>query len=177
MRTHIIHTNEIDVSFGSYDAAEEAAREALLEDHEEDEITADMIWRWIYDVMEINGSDFWREVERVSDGPWLVIADIGTWRGRFPGGKVFDTLRQAVSEIVSNMDCVTIEETERGSVHATCVHHDGRNHFDVYRLSDRGRAWYENHGDNLDWQTICETLAKTYNRRAPHLRKAFGWVA
>ena len=30
MRTHIIHTNEIDVSFGSYDAAEEAAREALL---------------------------------------------------------------------------------------------------------------------------------------------------
>lgn len=177
MRTYIIHTNEIDISFGSYNAAEEAAREALLEDHDEDEITEDMIWRWIYDVMEINGSDFWHEVERVSDGPWLVIADIGTWRGRFPGGKVFNTLQQAVSEIVSNMDYVTIEETERGSVHATCVHHDGRNHFDVYRLSDRGRAWYENHGDNLDWQTICETLAKSHNRRAPHLRKAFGWVS
>lgn len=177
MRTYIIHTNEIDISFGSYNAAEEAAREALLEDHDEDEITEDMIWRWIYDVIEINGSDFWHEVERVSDGPWLVIADIGTWRGRFPGGKVFDSLCQAMSEIVSNMDYVTIEETERGSVHATCIHHDGRNHFDVYRLSDRGRTWYENHGDNLDWQTICETLVKPYNRRAPHLRKAFGWVA
>lgn len=177
MRTHIIHTNEIDVSFGSYDAAEETAREALLEDHEEDEITEDMIWRWIYDVMEVDGSDFWRAVELVSDGPWLVIADLGTWRGRFPGGRVFDTLRQAVSTICNDMEYVTIEETDRGSVHATCVHHDGRNHFDVYRLSERGKAWYENHGDNLDWQTICETLVKPYNRRAPHLRKAFGWVA
>ena len=74
------------------------------------------------------------------------------------------------------MEYVTIEETDQGSVHATCVHHDGRNHFDVYRLSERGKAWYENHGDYLDWQTICETLAKPHNRRAPHLRKAFGWV-
>lgn len=177
MRTHIIHTNEIDVSFGSYDATEEAAREALLEDHEEDEITEDMIWHWIYDVMEVNGSEFWHEVECVSDGPWLVIADIGTWHGHLPGGKVFDTLRQAVSEIVSKMDYVTIEETNGGSVHATCVHHDGRNHYDLYRLSERGKAWYKNHGDDLDRRTICETLSKPHNRCAPHLRKAFGWVA
>ena len=85
MRTHIIHTNEIDVSFGSYDAAENAAREALLEDHEEDEITEDMIWRWIYDVMEINGSDFWREVERImgalsQQSPFLLILHTNPFR-------------------------------------------------------------------------------------------------
>ena len=177
MRKHIIHSNEIDISFGSYDAAEKAAREALLEDHEADEITDDMIWRWIYDVMEISASDFWYEVELVQDGPWLAIADIGTWQGRFPGGKLFDTLRQAVSAICSGMEYVTIEETDRGSVHATCVHHDGRNHYDVYRLSKRGKAWYENHAQYLDRETVCETLTKPYNRRAPHLRRAFGWVA
>ena len=177
MKKHIIHTNEIDVSFGSYDAAEEAAREALLEDHEADEITDDMIWRWLYDIMEINGSEFWHDVERVSDGPWLVIADIGTWQGRSPGGRIFDTLQAAISTICSNMEYVTITETDRGSVHVTCIHHDGRNHFDVYRLSERGKTWYENHGDYLDRQTVCETLTKPHNRRAPHLRKAFGWVA
>lgn len=177
MRKHIIHSNEIDVSFGSYDAAEKAAREALLEDHEADEITDDMIWRWIYDVMEISASDFWYEVELVQDGPWLVIADIGTWQGRLPGGRLFDTLRQAVSAICSGMEYVTIEETDRGSVHATYVHHDGRNHYDVYHLSERGKAWYESHAQYLNRETIYETLAKPHNRRAPHLRRAFGWVA
>ena len=177
MRKHIIHSNEIDVSFGSYDAAEKAAREARLEDHEADESTDDMIWRWIYDVMEISASDFWYEVELVQDGPWLVIADIGTWQGRLPGGRLFDTLRQAVSAICSGMEYVTIEETDRGSVHATYVHHDGRNHYDVYHLSERGKAWYESHAQYLNRETICETLAKPHNRRAPHLRRAFGWVA
>lgn len=177
MKTHVIHTNEIDVSFGSYDAAEEAAHKALLEDFEEDKITEEMIWRWLYDVMEHSGLDFWCEVEHVAGGPWLVIADVGTWRGRFPGGRVFDTLAQAVSAICKDMEYVTIEETNGGSVHAACVHHDGRNHYDLYRLSERGKTWYENHGDDLDWRTICETLSKAHNRRAPHLRKAFGWVA
>lgn len=177
MKKHVLHTNEIDVSFGSYDAAEQQAREALLEDYDADEITDDLIWRWLYDVMEMNSSEFWDDVQRVKDGPWLVIADIGTWRGRIPGGKIFDTLRQAFSSICDSMEYVTIEETDRGSVHATCLHHDGANHFDIYRLSKRGEEWYENNHRYLDRQIICETLAKPHNRRAPHLREAFGWTA
>lgn len=177
MKTYLIYTNEIDRAYGSYDEAEHTAREALLEEHEASEITENMIWDWLNDSIQMDSDDFWEQVSLVDDGPWLVVADVGTWRGRFPGGKVFDTLQQAVSAICNNMDYVTVEETDRGSVHASCGHHDGRNHYDLYRLSDRGRAWYERNGDWLDRRTVCETLAQPHNRRAPHLRKAFGWVA
>lgn len=177
MKKHLLHTNEIDVSFGSYENAERTAREALLEDHEAAEITEDMIWRWLYDVMEINSSAFWDEISHVQDGPWLVIADIGTWMGRRDGGNIFPSLQSAFASICDHMEYVTIEENNHGGVHATCVHHDGRDHFDLYRLSKRGEQWYANNGHYLDRQTICETLAKPHNRRAPHLRKALGRVA
>lgn len=177
MKDYIIHTNEIDAAFGSYDAAEEAAREALLEEHEEEEISDDMIWRWLSDVMEEDCSDFWRLVQRVTEGPWLVIANVGTWMGRRNGGRVFDNLHQALSAICDNMDFTTITEDAHGGVHAVCIHHDGRNHYDLYRLSPRGEAWYKRHSGLLDRRTLCETLAKPHNRRAPHLRRMLGEAA
>lgn len=177
MKKHLIYTNEIDRAYGSYDEAERCAREALLENYAEDEISDDMIWKWLYGELDLNAEDFWAEVRAYQEGVWLVIADIGTWQGRRDGGKVFTSLSAALSAVCSNMDYITIEEDSRGSVHARCVHHDGTNHFDIYRLSDQGEAWYWKHEDRLDRQTLCETLAKPHNRRAGRVRKALGWVA
>ena len=177
MKKHLIYSNEIDRVWGSYDEAERWAREALLDEHAEEEITDDMIWTWLYSELELEAEDFWAGVRANKDGNWLVIANIGTWQGRRDGGKVFPSLSAALSAVCDNMDYVTIEEDARGGVHARCVHHDGANHFDIYRLSARGEAWYRENGSWLDRRTVCETLAKPHNRRAGRIRRALGWVA
>ncbi len=177
MKKHLIYTNEIDRAFGSYDEAEKCAREALLDFHAAEEITDDMIWRWLYDSLDTHAEDFWSEVRAHDEGTWLVIADVGTWQGRRDGGKVFTDLTSALRTVCNNMDYITIEEDAHGSVHATGCHHDGTNHYDIYRLSPRGEAWYQENEPYTDRQTLCETLAKAHNRRAGRLRKALGWVA
>lgn len=177
MKTYLIYTNEIDRAFGSYDEAERFAREALLEDHDEEEITDDMIWHWLYDSLDMDADDFWREVRSHSEGIWLVIADVGTWQGRYDGGKVFSDLSAALRAVCNDMDDITIEEDARGNVHATGRHHDGTDHYEIYRLSPRGEAWYQASEMYTDRRTLCETLAKPHNRRAGRIRKALGWVA
>ena len=176
MNKYLVFTNEIDRYFGSYDEAERVAREALLEGHDDDEITDDMVWKWLHDSLDINAEHFWNEVRSHSEGIWLVIADIGTWQGRFDGGRVFDNLHSALCAVCENLDGITIEEDAHGSIHATGCHHDGTNYYDIYRLSPRGVAWYQANGMYTDRRTLCETLAKPHNRRAGRIRKALEWV-
>jgi hypothetical protein len=66
----------------------------------------------------------------ITDGRILVIADLGLWNGRRQGYKV---LGQRVSDILSD-DADYIEWYGDGhNIKATAIHHDGRNYYE-YRV-------------------------------------------
>lgn len=162
-----------DVYFGGFYNAETAAKEDLLDcGYDDAEITEDLIRRHIYSIIEDESENFWSAIRRAEDPYyWLVIADIGTWQGRRDGGKVFNGLTEALMACVDDVDDYTIAEDHRGNVVIHAYHHDGTNHFQLYRLSERGADWYVNKGDRngYSWQEICERLDHPSYRRNARL--------
>jgi hypothetical protein len=183
MKKHLIVTNEIDVLYGSYDAAFDVARDALMEDDEfesREDIPEIRLWNWLGTEVDVEVESFLDSVkgaDKEHSDYWLVIADLGLWFGRRKSAKLFGSLKKAIDACLDKIDYFTINEDQYGNVSIRAIHHDGANNYKLYRLSEAGVNRYENAPSGEEDIKTCQTLWNNKNfHRAANLRKLFGWV-
>lgn len=104
----------------------------------------------------------------------IIIADIGTWRGRFDGYK----------EIDGNVaDCLSTEcdyatwYCDRYNFRAECIHHDGTNYL-LYRMWKPNLS--ETQKDNfrnaiLEKKLTSQMISKYTKSLRPYIAKVYGW--
>lgn len=177
----LVFSDDISTMFGSYDAARAEALENLsadANDGEELTFSEDQIWREIYLMIEDESDDFWCHVRCASQslpGKFLVVADLGLWDGRHAGGKIFDSLEQALKTCADRMDNFDVYEDRYGNLLAAGHHHDGSNYFRIYKLTAKGEEYARIHQYDLTDRELHGKLMRNEYRRAIRLRKVFGW--
>lgn len=72
-------------------------------------------------------------------GDVLAIGRVGTWRGTFDGGRVYDDFKSAFYSVFRDCDYIKIED-QRGRLVITGAHHDGNNYAEFVTLTERGAA-------------------------------------
>lgn len=173
----IVFSNEVDKFFGSYDMAFKTAKEELIENGVKmpsenqiwmkiDEIIADGTDLFISAIKEVNIND-----------KWLLTGIISRWNGRFPGGKMFETLKEAFDAVYSKYDYVTIEQHEDGSASVRCVHHDGVDCFELHRIPKSAIEWYNENKYERSEKELHDELkkyAKKANPANPNLTNLLG---
>lgn len=176
---HLLHTTMADVYFGGWhpDIVENIRQQMLDSGYDNAaELSEDEVWDWANEEVRFEAESWWASICRAEDPCyWLVIADLGLWNGHHKGGKIFPSLIKALSDCCDNMDDVTIYEDHHGSVTVCGYHHDGRNKYSLYRLSDLGADYYERNKWRLSMQTLCEFCDRPAYRRAAKLRKLLGY--
>ena len=176
---HLLYTTDPDVFFSGFSPDyKDNARQQMLDCGYENaaELSEDAVWEWANEEIRFESDSWWQSIRQVEDSCyWLVIADLGLWNGHHKGGNIFPSLLKALSDCCDHMDDVTIYEDHHGSVTICGYHHDGRNKYSLYRLSDLGADWYWRNKWRLSTQTLCEFLDRPAYRRAAKLRKLLGY--
>lgn len=90
-------------------------------------------------------------------GRVLAVGRVGTWRGTFDGGGVYDDFASAFYSVFG--DCVYIKITDDGGrLFIEGAHHDGHNHAEFVTLTERGEnlynKWCYDYGDERTEQDI-----------------------
>lgn len=99
-----------------------------------------------YDQLEYMWDEFMSELDEYeynNDTECVVIGSVGRWNGRFNiEVSYFDTLKDAILKCIEKCDYYTIIE-ENGVIKITARHHDGKNEFEIRRLTKLGIEAYE----------------------------------
>jgi hypothetical protein len=101
------------------------------------------------DQLQIYWDEFMSDLEYddKNNSECIVIGSVGRWNGRFNiEVSYFDYLEDAIKKCVENCDYCTITEND-GVINILAIHHDGRNEFEIRKLTDIGKdAYYEEEG-------------------------------
>ena len=129
---------------------------------------------------EIDGDwDFLMEqaewADKENPGYYVVKADLGLWDGHHAGGRIFNSLREAIRQMAGDMDSVAIYEDDRGNAEIKCGHHDGTNVYQIRRLNKKGAYAYE-HSDVFESRrSKVERFFKPVYSNNAHLMKLLQW--
>ena len=104
----------------------------------------------------------------------IIIADIGTWRGRFDGYKEIDG--NVVECLYTECDYATWY-CDRYNFRAECIHHDGTNYL-LYRMWKDGIT--ETQKDNfksaiLEKKLTSEMISRYTKSLRPYIANVYGW--
>lgn len=104
----------------------------------------------------------------------IIIADIGTWRGRFDGYKEIDG--NIAECLYSDCDYATWY-CDRYNFRAECSHHDGTNYL-LYRMWKDGIT--ETQKDNfksaiLEKKLTSEMISRYTKSLRPYIANVYGW--
>ena len=104
----------------------------------------------------------------------IIIADIGTWRGRFDGYK---EIKGNVADcLYSECDYVTWY-CDRYNFKATCIHHDGTNYL-LYRTwkEDVSETQKENFKNAILERKLTPQMISRYTKSLrPYIAEVYGW--
>lgn len=128
-----------------------------VNDEEENKTEFDNeVYDFIYREINERGDDFFNNLIDTED--ILAIADIGRWDGRYPGGDV-GNLKELLKRAVNEEDYfkVLFDKTLR----LKTANHDGTSYFTFYKLTQKGKQWYENNYRHFSRQKAHEHLMKT----------------
>ena len=94
---------------------------------------------WIYDQLSMEWDDLITNIEHSEhNSPCMVVGSMGTWRGNFTIKPIrFETLVDAILTSTNGCDYITIK-LEDGAINVVAIHHDGRHHFTIHRLNEKG---------------------------------------
>lgn len=132
-----------------------------LKDSEEEgyEPTDQEVWDYISDCSQSE----WDEISHDLDNffkqghAYICKGQVGRWTGRHDGGFLFhsfDELRKAWRDC----DILRLSEDKRGRFFIDCAHHDGSNHYEVRRLTERGERYNELHQYDMSDIELHEKL-------------------
>lgn len=121
-----------------------------------DEITRDDIENEIQGRLD---DDWYNYIERnlindIEQNHFVCSGTLGLWDGTYDGGGVLKNR----SDFFSLLDGYTIIDDEDGRLFVTSIHHDGSNKFELRRLTDLGREYYEKYGDVFERRTLVKDL-------------------
>lgn len=112
--------------------------------HEDEEPHEDIFDRdvqdWLWCTMDNRFEVFQNNLKK--DIKVLVVADIGRWNGRVPGGDV-TTLDDAVRRIISDENDFEFYY-DGDTIKAWTANHDGKSYYSLYKVTDEGFEWYDN---------------------------------
>ena len=152
------------------------AKACLIEDGmAEADITEDLLTQHCYDDNEVFFEDEKWELEHVSEGPVIAIADIGRWNGRFSGYKTLDSLEKVM---YSSCDYERVYVDSNGDLRKEESHHDGSNSI-LYRYWKDGltEEQKENFLDKIYNGKCTQKDITRYTRKAGlGIANAYGWT-
>ena len=169
MKKNIIWSNEYEHLLSEYNSMDWEYVFENENEHSEDE-------KWDY-VCELN--DMYIDDERVNldiDLPEdiVVIADLGTWRGRFDGYKIIDG---NISDCLYD-ECDYVEwYCDRYNFRCNASHHDGNNHY-LYRMWRNGitETQKQNFLNAILNKTLTSKMITRYTKSLrPYIAKVYGW--
>jgi hypothetical protein len=133
-------------------------------------------WDWVYEMIEFDMDDAYTNIDCKSDKNTTVVitGSLGLWNGRPDIEPVFvesesifnsktkqriydSALKLAIQkcgEGMNDVECYLDDET--GCVEVIGHHHDGTNHFYIYKLSEFGRKAKEDAEDNEEDYNVTE---------------------
>lgn len=146
---------------------DEELKEMLLDNgYDEEDITENLIAQERALCIEDDVENFFYDLkaaEKNIDADYFLIdAEIETWRRGIDCWATADSLTKAIQKCINDMDFWKVEETSGGKLIVTGYHHDGTNHYEIYRLKKEPSP-FESKPGRRNWRNV-------------HLIKAFGWI-
>ena len=127
--------------------------------------------------------DFWEqtleELEELFEYGVVMFGSVGRWNGVFEGGRVFESIREAVNYAIRDCDYVKIYD-ENGHLYITCSHHDGTCHFELKALNKDAMDFYDrwNYGTDSRTERQCiEQIVKRHSKLPQASHKLYGCKA
>lgn len=94
-------------------------------------------------------------------GRILAVARVGTWRGTFDGGGIYDDFPAAFRAVFGDCDYIKITD-DGGRLFIEGAHHDGRNYAEFVTLTERGEnlynKWCYDYGDERTEEEIHDII-------------------
>lgn len=115
--------------------------------------------QYMNDVVSRDCEDFWENLRLVKKSPYndfyVVTGTLGLWNGRRGGiCETFESLYDACSKCSTDAYDIIVK-CDGKKVDFDCMHHDGTNTFEIYRLNwddyDKVRYWEDGDGDVFDF--------------------------
>lgn len=170
MKKRIIWSNR-DIDFEQW-------KEALIEYQKEndydnpEDVTDDDVLCFIDESLSNYIDDERMNLNIVTDGRILAIADIGLWNGRRQGYKV---LGCNVNNIFNVSEDYNEYYSDGHNIKATCIHHDGTN-FIEYRVIREDKNITNLLNDILYGKEITRKQLNYYTKSLlPYVAKVYGW--
>lgn len=172
----LIYSNFYD-EYGTFDDA----RQFIFEEYGDDEewesakdVPDDRVWDELAFQDECNWDNEKYELEKFFDpGYWILQGTFGLWYGRPRGGFVFDSFKE-MTKAWNNCDYIRLYD-ENGHFYIDAAHHDGTNHYEVKRLTEKGREYIENHKWDPDEEVHDVVFNSNIYSGLPHYaHKVFG---
>lgn len=113
------------------------------------------LFEWVSDLINEDTKEFWGNLCRVKKSSYIdyyvVTGCLNLWRGKRGGiCETFDNLYDALCKCSTDANDIIVK-CDGNKVCFDCLHHDGTNSFDVYRLKyedyDAVKYWDDDKGD------------------------------
>mgnify|MGYP003309873686 CR=1 FL=1 len=108
---------------------------------------------------------------------YILYGSIGRWNGVFSGGKIFNSIKDAIYYAIQDCYFIKIYD-ENGLLNIVCSHHDGTCHFMLKGLTDKGcdylDNWEYNWNDKRTERKVHEQLVKRYTKNLHIAHKEYG---
>lgn len=109
----------------------------------------------------------------LTEGPIIAIADLGLWNGRVQGYKIFGS--STVNDIFKVSEDYNEYYSDGRDIRATCVHHDGTNHI-LYRVLRKNRNPDQLLYNLYHGKEITRKQLNYYTKSLhPYVAKVYGW--
>lgn len=141
-------------------------------------VTDDAIWNIINDGNMLN----WKEVKEqletfFDDGTWILRGTVERWDGTYEAGTIFTNFMCMYKEATKDCDCTHLYD-QNGHFHIQCAHHDGTNHYEIRKLTDKGinylMNWKQNWNDKRTEQYVRDKLIQKYSVLPHFAYKVYG---
>lgn len=105
-------------------------------------------------------NDFEYFTDEYGDSMVVIIAELGLWDKPYHGphhGAAHGKLNSFMNKMTEDYNYIYYN-SENGTFEINAVHHDGTNHFYIYRLSKEGKEYVNEHRYTLNYQDLAELV-------------------
>ena len=170
MKKQIIWSNR-DIDFDSWKASLiDYQKENDYEDPED--VTDDDVWNFIDESLSNQLDDERFNLNVITDGRIIAIADLGLWYGRKQGYRI---LQDKVADILHTGCDYTEWYGDGHNIKATASHHDGTNYYE-YRVIREDRNIQNLLDAIYNGEEISRKKLNYYTKSLyPYVAKVYGW--
>lgn len=158
----------------------EEQREIMRESN--GDVSDDTVWACVYDISNEYFKDALAELKKFFDGideMGILFGNIGRWNGVSSGFNTFrgEDFEDVFRDAITDCDYIKVWD-ENGHLYIECSHHDGTNCYEVKRLTERGKVYFENwnyaYDDKRTSRYVLDQLVRRYSVLPRYAEKVMG---